>query len=241
MKKLLILIVAVAVLSFNSIVYAVKNEVGSQGSGQSGQDTTTQEQQINIFPSSTRNEVQNQNEVKTQNQGEDSQLNVNTQEQESLGENQDTEGNSKEESPRSETAKENMSVVSQKVEELLTTEIAQGGIGEQVKQIAQEQKQAQNQIQTELGKVDTRSGLLKSLIGPNYQALKNMQKQMEQNQLRIQQLERLKNQLTNQGDIVIIQETIQALTDQNTSLQDRIALEERSGSLLGWLFKLFAK
>ena len=191
--------------------------------------------------SSTRNEVQNQNEVKTQNQGEDSQLNVNTQEQESLGENQDTEGNSKEESPRSETAKENMSVVSQKVEELLTTEIAQGGIGEQVKQIAQEQKQAQNQIQTELGKVDTRSGLLKSLIGPNYQALKNMQKQMEQNQLRIQQLERLKNQLTNQGDIVIIQETIQALTDQNTSLQDRIALEERSGSLLGWLFKLFAK
>lgn len=206
MNKLSIFIVTVAILSFGSVVYAAKNETGAQ--------------------------VQNQNQVKTQNAGEDPQLQVNTQEQES-------QGMPKGESPRSESAKENMSVVAQKVEELLTTKTTEGGIGEQVKQIAQEQKQAQDQIQTELGKVDSRGGLLKSLIGPNYQALKNMQKQMEQNQLRIQQLEQLENQLTNLGEITLVQETIQVLTEQNTALQDRIVLEEQTGSLLGWLFKLF--
>ena len=210
MNKLSILIVTVVILSINTIVYAAKNETGFPG-----------------------NQVQNQNEVQTQNQGEDSQIQTNTQEQES-------QGTTKSASPRSETAKENMSAVSQKVEELLTTQTEKGGIGEQVRQIAQEQKQAQDQIQTELGKVDSRGGLLKLLIGPNHQALKNMKKQMEQNQLRIQQLEQLQNQLINQGDITMVQETIQALTEQNTALQDRITLEEQSGSLLGWFFKLFA-
>lgn len=207
MNKLSIFIVIVAVLSFGSVVYAAKNE-------------------------KTGVQVQNQNQVKTQNAGEDSQLQVNTQEQES-------QGMPKGESPRSETAKENMSVVAQKIEELLTTKTTEGGIGEQVKQIAQEQTEAQDQIQTELAKVDSRGGLLKSLIGPNYQALKNMQKQREQNQLRIQQLEQMKNQLINLGEITMVKETIQALTEQDTALQDRIALEEQTSSLLGWLFKLF--
>lgn len=222
------IITVFTVLFISSSVYAAKNETG-QGSGQAGQDA------------SAGNQVQNQNQVETQNQGEETQLNINIQEQESLGENKDSQGVVKNESPRSDTAKNNMSIVSQKVEELLTTQTEKGGIGEQVSQIAQEQKQAQDKIQTELGKVDSRKGLLKSLMGPDYQALKNMQKQMEQNQLRIQQLEQLQNQLTNQGDITMVKETIQALIEQNTALQDRITLEEKSGSLLGWFFKLFAK
>jgi hypothetical protein len=217
MSRLFFLVITITILSFSSVVYAAKNEAGSQGSSQN-----------------TINQIQNQNEVQTQNQGEDLQIQTNTQEQES----KDT---TKSASPRSETAKENMSAVSQKVEELLTTQTEKGGIGEQVSQIAQEQKQAQDKIQSELGKIDSRKGLLRLLVGPDYHALKNMQKQMEQNQLRIRQLEQLQNQLTNQGDIIMVKETIQALTEQNVALQDRITLEERSGSLLGWFFKLFAK
>jgi len=133
-----------------------------------------------------------------------------------------------------------MGTVAAQVQDLLKVRTT-GGIGEQVRQIAQEQTQAQDQIQTELGKVEGRGGFLKSLIGPDYQALKNMQKAMEQNQLRIGQLEQLQNQLANQSDIVMVQETIQALTEQNTALQDRVNLEERVGSMFGWLFKLFVR
>ncbi|MFH1827021.1 MAG: hypothetical protein ABH812_01135 [bacterium] len=222
MKKIVPIVSVFALLLVAVPVFAANNGVGAQGTG---------------------SQVQNQNQVKTQNEGEDSQIQTNTQEQENLGENQETQGQGmpKETSPRSETATQNMSNVAQKVEELLTTKTMQGGIGQQVKVIAQEQKTAQEEIKTELGKIDSRGGLLKSIIGPDFKALKNMQKQMEQNQLRIQQLTQLQDQLTNQGDITQVQETIQALTDQNIALQDRINLEEQSGSLLGWLFKLFAK
>ena len=236
MKKVSVLIVTIAVLSLTSVAYAAKNETGAQGANsQIGVQTGNQgtQQKATTSPSPTGNQVQNQ--VQTQNQGEDTQLQVNTQEQENLG-----GGTGEGSQNRSQSAVENMSNVTEQVQQLLQVRTT-GGIGEQVRQVAQEQKQAQDQIQIELGKVDSRGKLLKSIIGPDYKALKNMQKVMEQNQLRIQQLEQLQNQLANQGDMTMVQETIQALTEQNTALQDRIDLEEQSGGLLGWLFKLLSK
>ncbi len=225
MKKIVPIVSVFALLLVAMPVLATKSGAEAQG-------TTAQTQQkLQISPSPTGNQVQNQNQVKTQNEGEDQEIKNNIQEQENLEDG----------STRSGTATQNMNNVAQKVEELLSTKTLQGGIGQQVKVIAQEQKTAQEEIQTELGKVDSRGGLLKSLIGPDFKALKNMQKQMEQNQLRIQELSQLKNQLTNQGDITQVQEMIQALTDQNTALQDIINLEEQSSSLLGWLIKLFVK
>lgn len=169
-----------------------------------------------------------------QNQGEDAQIQTNTQEQES-------KNTTKSASPRSETAKENMSTVSQKVEELLTTQTEKGGIGEQVSQIAQEQKQAQTQIQAHLNKLESKGKLARLLTGTDYGVVKNLKAQLVQNQLRIEQLTQLQNQLINQGDIAMVQETIQALIQENTSLQEKIIEEEQTKSLLGWLFRFLAK
>ena len=57
MKKILVMVGVIIVLSISSVAYAAKNETGSQGVAAQ----------------------QNQNQVETQNQGEESQLNVNTQ------------------------------------------------------------------------------------------------------------------------------------------------------------------
>ena len=54
---------------------------------------------------------------------------------------------------------------------------------------------------------------------------------MEQNKLRIQQLQQLANQVQNQADQTQIQEAIQVLTEQNTALQEQIQAEENIGSL----------
>lgn len=233
MKKLIFILPVFLAFGLVLPVFAAKNnEVGAQTGQQIQQQA---QQQLPISASQTGNQVQNRNQVNTQNQGEDSQLQVNTQEQENLGEGQG-EGLQN----RSQNAVQNMSEVAKQVQQLLQARTT-GGIGEQVRQIAQEQNQAQTQIQAEFKKVESRGKLFKLLVGSDYQALKNLQKQTEQNQLRIQRLAQLQNQLTNQGDITMVQETIQALAEQNTTLQDRINLEEQSGSLLGWLFKLFAK
>jgi hypothetical protein len=233
MKKLVPFVSIVSLLLVTVPAFAANNSIGTQG--------TAAQQKLQASPSPADYQVQNQ--VKTQNEGEDLKIQTNTQEQENLGQNEEAPGQGvpKAISPRSETAIEHMSAVAQKVEELLTTKTIQGGIGQEVKTVAQEQKKAQDQIETELEKVDGRGGLLKILIGPDYKAIKNIQQVMEQNQLRIQTLLQLQTQLSNQGDISQVQETIQALIEQNTALQDRISVEEQSGSLLGWMFKFFAR
>lgn len=198
-KQISVLIIA-GLLSTTSVAFA-KNETAGQGA----QNT----------PKSV---IENKNEVQTKNQGEETMLQVNTEEKENLG-----------------------STVSQKVEELLNDETLEKGIGQQVKQFVQEQKQTQDKIQEHLNLAENRNTLLKSFIGPDYKSLQNAKAQLEQNQMRIKNLEELKLQLTNQSDITIVTETIQAIVNQNTALQDQIEIEESSSSLLGWLFKLFTK
>jgi len=189
--------------------------------------------------------VQQQNQIMTQNEGEDSELQVSNQEKE-REQGEENEGGVGEDdemvqkgSTRSATAREHMSEVATRVELLFSERIEKEGIGEEVRLVAQEQQRAQEEIRVELGKIESRGKLTKSLLGPDYKALENMRKQLEQNQMRIQQLEELKNQLTNEGEVVAVEETIQALVEQNTSLEDRLLLEEQTKSLLGWLMKLF--
>ncbi len=106
-------------------------------------------------------------------------MQVKTQEQESQNDETMGQGKPNDEASHSAVAQENMSIVARTVEDLLKIRTDQGGIGEQVQRIAQDQKQAQEQMQMELKKFDNRKGLLKSLIGPDFAAIKNMQKQME--------------------------------------------------------------
>jgi len=80
---------------------------------------------------------------------------------------------------------------------------------------------------------------MKKLFGPDYGAIKNLKQQMEQNRLRIQLLTELQNQVINQADEIQLEEAIQALIDQNISLEEQLQTEEQIGSIFGWLIKLF--
>ena len=68
-----------------------------------------------------------------------------------------------------------------------------------------------------------------------------MEQKMEQNRLMIQQLEQLKLQTTNSGDLQQLQQTIDLMTAQNTSLQDRVDEENKINGMFGWLINLFSK
>lgn len=219
MKKIYLIVFGLAVVfTLSPMVYA-KNE--SAGAGNA------------VSP--TGAEVVNQNQVMTQNMGEEQQLEVKTAEQEeaSVG--------TKSAAPRSKAALDHMSVVAKSVEEILVDRTLKGGIGDQVREIAQAQKQSHDEIEQQIRKMENRGGLIKALIGPDYRALSNIEKQISRNELRIQQLTELKNQLVNTGDIGMVQETIDALIQENTSLQEMIALESRIGSLFGWLARLFVR
>ena len=198
MKKASVIMSVITMLALPGIIFA-------QGQGAQRQGASTPQGY----------QVQNQNQVITQDQGEGLQI-------------------------RNQTAIENMSTVAAQVQQLLQVRTT-GGIGEQVRLIAQEQNQAQTQIQNQLNKLESKGKMARFLSGTDYGAVKNLKAQLVQNQVRIDQLTELQNQLVNQGDITMVQETIQALIAENTSLQERITSEEGTKSMFGWLFRFFAR
>jgi len=208
MKKLLYVIPVLVIFGLVTNAYAANNGAGAQTGQQVQQQDRIQDPANNTgSPLPSGNQVQNQNQVTTQNQGEETQLQVATQQMQQL---MDMEGF-------------NQDLVNQ------------------IRTIAQEQVQAQTQIQAELNKLESKSGFMKKLFGTDYGAINNLKQQLEQNRLRIKLLTELQNQVTNQADETQLQEAVLALTEQNTSLEEQIEAEESIGSLLGWLVKLFYK
>lgn len=211
-KKILIMSVLFLVIAIPA--FAANSTSGSQNSP-TGTQTQTQ-LQLRVSPSPTGSAVQNQNQVKTQNQGEDQKLMVQTQEQET------------------------MNLVGEQVQMLMQLKTT-GETGNRVKEIAQIQEQAQEEIQTNLDKINSRGTAAKIFLGTDYKALNGLKQQLEQNRLRIQELQELQLKVYNQSDSTAIENAIQALTDVNTSLQEKIDTEDDVVSLLGWLIKLFVK
>ncbi len=223
MKKILmILVLAFVLLSLPVVVLAVEQE---RNQGLSQERTTTPTPRVSKAQDDDQNEVENQDEA------EDEDVDLDT--------NEATE-HAKLVNRRSQTAREHMSEVAKKVEELLTASDREGGIGSQIRDFAKAQKQAQSEINEDLNKLEGRPGWLEKIIGPNYQSIKNLRQQITQNQTRIRQLEQLKNKLIDPADQVLIEEIIQSLTEQNTALTSQIQTAEQTMSALGWFFKLLS-
>ena len=193
-----------------------------------------------------QDQIQNKNSVQVQNRTEKQEIIDVQQEGEGVVATQEGEVDirvpNKEKAklvnPRSATAREYMSNVAAAVEQLLVNREEKGGIGQEVREIAQQQKQVQVETRQQLEKIEARQGFLKKLIGPNFKAIRNMRQHLAQNQLRIERLEQLKNQLSIQTEDNVDQ-IIQALKEQGQALQEQITAEEHTKSIFGWLFKLF--
>ena len=202
-------------------------------------------------PSPSGTQIKNQNEVQTQNMGEEEQIRTNTQEQEQEQEQERerpetgskmNENTAPASSAASERAMQHLQTVDNTIEQLLTNDTEKKGpVSDQIRQIAQEQQVAQQVIQNELHTIDSRDYFIKTLIGPDYKAIRSMQQQIEQNQLRIQQLTMVQNQAMNQADASSLSKTIKVLTEQNTALSEKIAQEEQTRSMFGWLVRLFIR
>jgi len=182
-----------------------------------------------VGENSTGRQVENKNQVQTQNQGEDQQLLIETQE---------NEGQEVEDIDSDDF--KNSSDVAKQVQLLLETKTT-GGIGDEVREIARSQTQAQEEIENQLQKISSKKSFVKSLFGPDYKAIKDLEKNMEENRLRIQLLTELKTELKNQSDLTNLEKTIQALIEQNTKLQEVVNRENQIKSLFGWFIKFFAK
>lgn len=235
---LIILVLAFVLLSLPIVVLAVGEE---RNHGLSQLEGITPTLRVSKAPDKDQDDVKDQDEDEDQNGIDDQDEAENEDEDEDVDlDSDEATGHAKLVNRRSQTAREHMSDVAKKVEELLTAPDREGGIGPQIRDFAKAQKQAQSEINGDLNKLEGRSGWLEKIIGPNYQSIKNLRQQITQNQTRIRQLEQLKTKLTDPADQVLIEELILSLNEQNTALIGQIQQAEQKGSALGWFFKLLS-
>jgi len=202
---------------------------GSQSNTTGGNQSTSSQNTVTASPtkkpivSPTGNQVKNANEVKTQNQGEDSQLSVKTQESEQLNQAVD----------------DSLAKVSDQVKELIETTGAKGGIGTKVKEIAQNQEKNQEKIKMSYEELKNRGSLVRLFMGSDKKLIQSLEQMIEENKEIIRQLEELKLQTKNSSDLQQLQETIDLMIYQNTSLGEKISKEKQVNGLFGWFVNLF--
>lgn len=202
-------------------------QIQSENTNQVGVVTQTQiqTQQKLQDGTGTGDQVQDQNQEK--NQSEITQIKINEQE----GMN----------GQNSAVAEQKRSQVANEVQQILQDPERNGGIGQQVKTIAQTQTKNQEKLEASLQKVQSRSGFAKFFIGPNYGEINNAEKLLEQNQEQIKELKQIKTQLSNQVDAQTLTQQIQTLEQANLQIENSLQKEQKGFSLFGWMFRLFSK
>jgi len=139
-------------------------------------------------------------------------------------------------------AEEHRSTVANFVQSLLSVaNREQGGIGEQVRVITQQQNDSEATTSQAMEKVQTRSKIKTFLLGSDYKNLGALRSELVKTRNRIDQLNRLLPSVQNASNTVEIQNQIQTLEQEQTKIENFIKAQENKISLFGWLLKMFNK
>ncbi|MBU4353427.1 hypothetical protein L6251_03110 [Candidatus Parcubacteria bacterium] len=209
---------------------AASKNIDSDIGNQAKQQAQQQSQDMSETGDQNQNQNQVQNQNQTQNQGEANQIQNNEQ-----------EGTQSQNKSGSVVAEQRRSKVANAVQEMLQVAERNGGIGQQVRTIAQTQNQNQEKLEASLQKVQSRSELVKFFVGPNYGEINSAKKILEQNREQINQLNQVKNQLASQGDQQQLMEQIQTLEQASLEIENSLGTAQKGFSLFGWMFRLFAR
>lgn len=239
-KSVIVFLVTVLALSAGFFVSA-KSE---QTPGNSQAQVNQQQNQ----PEDSQQQNQNENQVQTQNQGENIQVQVQAQEQEQEQEGQKIEDN-KQNSKNSENknqagqanAEEHRSVVSEFVQKTLEVADRQGGIGQQVREIANQQNDSEETTVNAMEKVKNRNKIQTFLFGSDYKNLGVLRSEIVQTRNRLEQLNREMEKIQNQADKTQLQSQIQLMDQEQEKLQVFVDQQGSKFSLFGWLVKMFNK
>jgi len=137
---------------------------------------------------------------------------------------------------------EHRSTVANFVQNLLkVASRSEGGIGEQVRVIAQEQNDSNENEADAIESIQKRNKIKTFLIGTNYKNLGKLRSNMVQVRNRIEKLNRLMEQIKNTEIKTELQNRIQELGQERTRIEEFLKANESKFSLFGWFVKLFNK
>ena len=236
MKKIKMpLALALATIMVPVITFAANENGNGNANAETG--TATTNSNGNSSSAGTGTSTQNQSQVQTQTNNPGIGTQTQTQTQTELQLQERIQESKPAYSPRSEQAQSRMSVVSQTAEYLIRVaqRVENKGIGDQIRTIAQTQSQNCDKINQGIDRAQERTAFAKFFVGTNYTELKNVQSLMEDNRLKIEELEEVMAQVSNEADATEISTQISTLQNLQTSLQDQVKELTSGFSLFGWL------
>jgi hypothetical protein len=228
MKKTLV-VVTLLFFGFSSQALAVGSNSQSQGSGKSSGSTQEDKTTATTPVSGNAAKTNEQNAVK--NQGESTQIQTQEQNAVQTQEKKQTKGQFNAESHRN--------AVATFVQSLLAVADREGGIGQEVRAIAEQQNNINGRTSDLINAVENRNKVKTFFIGTSYKNIGELRSQMVQTQNRIDQLNKLAAKAENEGDRTELQSQIQVLEQEQASINNFITQNESRFSLLGWAVKLF--
>jgi len=226
MNKIFIfkIVLIVVVLSVPLVGVLAQNKQGVHEPGTGIEDPELkQENQGTGNGVQMQNEVQGQGQGQIQNQGEIQGQIQNQQEAKVQSGNGVSQG------------LERRSRVANAVQEMLKVGERNGGIGAQVRTIAQSQNSIQAEVEEALERVQKRSGFVRFFIGPKYKELNSIESQIEKHVQNIGKLKELKVGLYTLQDQNIIEEQISIMEQARQELEGEAEKSSRGFSLFGWL------
>ena len=229
MKKMSLVVL---LLMFGLVIQTQAASTNANQNSKSGQSDTS----AGITTQGSAIQTNEQNAIK--NQGEVTQ--IQTQEKNTVQTQNNTATDETTKNNNSNSSQQKRSQVADAVQTMLQIAERNGGIGQQVRVIAQTQNQNQAKLDQNIEKIQSRSGFAKFFIGPNYGEIKDAQKTLEQNKEQIRQLNQIRTQLSNQGDRQQLTEQIRILEQANQDIETSLSNAQKGFSLFGWLNNLLS-
>ncbi len=131
------------------------------------------------------------------------------------------------------------SVVATFVKSLLSVADREGGIGKQVREIAQRQNDSASTTAEAVNKVDEKGSLRTFLFGADYKNLDVLKNEIATTTENITQLKNILASTTSATDTAALNTQIQALESEQAKLTDYVSAHENVFSLFGWFTRMF--
>lgn len=142
--------------------------------------------------------------------------------------------------PQMDLSKERQGVVNGAVSEIakMSAGMEDQALGDKLYGLAKKQSESEDLMNKSFDTVDKRWAITEFILGPNYKELKKVKQEMEENRVRIGEMNQVLAEIQNEGDRIELQIQLDILEEQQTKLQDNLDEAEGGLSLLGWFFKM---
>jgi hypothetical protein len=141
----------------------------------------------------------------------------------------------------SSASEQHRSVISSFVQTLWNSSSRLNGIGDKIREIAQEQSISGDKVSNTIDIINNRSSLKTFLIGTDYKNLGVLRSSIASTTNNLNQLNRELDKLATTSDKTVVINEIKLLEAEQVKLNDFVKNNESKFSLFGWFVKLFSK